>query len=126
VDEQTLRQGFGAANRLVEMTNWVAQYERPLAPSNVDALPGTPEGDQRVALFVVLSTPKVEVAGQQFNSVGGFSARDVFGQVQSVYGGLREAERVDERTLTVLRSATRVVGYRAAGDSARGGVLTDI
>lgn len=127
VDEQVIRQGFGGANRLVEVRNWVARYERPLAPGVLDALPGTERAsDQRVAVFAALSTPKVEVGGQEFNPVGNFSAGDVLELVQSTYGGLREVEQVDDRAVTVLGSAARVVEYRAAGGIEAGGTTTDV
>lgn len=127
VDEQVIRQGFGGANRLVEVRNWVALYERPLAPSVLDTLPGTERAsDQRVAVFAALSTPKVEVGGQEFNPVGNFSAGDVLDLVQNTYGGLREVEQVDDRAVTALGSATRVVEYRAAGGIEAGGTTTDL
>ena len=127
VDERVVRQGFGPAERLVEVVNWVALYERPLTPSVLDVLPGTADpGDQRVAVFAALSTPKVEVAGREFNPVAGFSANDVLDFVQNVYGGLREVERVGERAVTVLGSATRVAEYRAAGGLSGGGTSADV
>jgi hypothetical protein len=126
VDEEVIRQGFGGVEA-VEVRNWVAQYERPLAPSVLDALPGTADaGDQRLAVFAVLSTPKVEVGGREFNPVAGFSANDVLDLVQSTYGGLREVERADDRAVTVLGTATRVVEYRAAGGLEAGGTSADV
>lgn len=126
VDEQVLRQGFGGANRLVEVRNWVARYERPLAPPVLDALSGTPDSDQPVAVFAVLSTPRVEVGGQEFNPVGNFSAGDVLELVQNTYEGLRGVQQVDERAVTVLGTDTRAVEYRAAGGIEAGAVSADV
>lgn len=126
VDEQVIRQGFGGVDA-VRVENWVALYERPLAPSVLDELPGTEDaGDQRVAVFAVLATPKVEVGGQEFNPVAGFSASDVLDLVQRTYGGLREVQQVDERAVTVLGTATRVLEYRAAGGIEAGGASADV
>jgi len=126
VEESVIRQGFGGVDA-VQVRNWVALYERPLAPSVLGELPGTERAeDQRVAVFTVLSTPKVEVGGQEFNPVAGFSAGDVLDLVQQTYGGLREVERVDERAVTVLDTATTVDEYRAAGRLEAGGASADV
>ena len=126
VDERVVRQGFGGVDA-VQVRSWVAQYERPLVPSVLDALPGTERaGDRPVAVFAVLSTPKVEVGGREFNPVAGFSASDVLELVQQTYGGLREVQREADRAVTVLGSATRVVEYRAAGGIEAGGTTTDL
>jgi hypothetical protein len=119
VTEQVLTQGFGPARRAVEVRNWVARYVRPLDPSVLPDTGGTNTDEASpgpLAPFAVLSTPRVELGGQSFNPVGGFSANDVATRVQGLYGELREFERVGERSVSALGRTVRVVEYRAAGD----------
>jgi hypothetical protein len=124
VDERVVSQGFGPADQAVEVRNWLARYERPLAPTTVTDLVGTPSGgNQPVAVFIALSTPAVSVAGREFNPVAGLSANDIVERVQSAYSELREVERVGERTVAALDTTVTLVEYRA--ESSVRGIAVD-
>lgn len=96
VAPQTLSREFSAAGqtREVEVTNWVARYERSLELG--------PLGEQDLGLFVVLSTPQVRILDRTFNPVGEMSNREQLQRVQGRFEGFSVGSRVDSRTVTVL------------------------
>lgn len=110
VAEQTVNETVSAAGqeRRVQVTNWMAQYDRSV---DLGAL-----GSQRAAVFVALSTPKVEVAGQTFNPVGDMSNRELLQQLQSRYGGLQVGAQVANDSVTALGEERAVEKYEAQAD----------
>lgn len=102
ISTRTVTRSFSAAgeSREVEVTNWVARYERTL---ELGAL-----GDQELGVFVALSTPQVRVLDRTFNPVGEMSNREVLQRIQSRYEGFSVGDRVDTTGLTVLGEDTEV------------------
>jgi hypothetical protein len=107
-EPQTVTRNFTAADqtRQVEVTNHVAEYSR-----SVD-LPVF--GDQQVARFTVLSTPKVTIAGQgPFNPVDDLNNTELVLTLQEKYDGISNVQPESERSLTVLGNETTVSKFRA-------------
>lgn len=107
-EPDTITREFTAAGqtREVEVTNHVAEYARSVS------LPVF--GDQQVARFTVLSTPKVTIAEQgPFNPVGDLNNTELVLQMQEKYEGISNVRPESERTLTVLGNETTVSKFRA-------------
>lgn len=65
-------------------------------------------GNQEVARFAVLSTPKVDLGFQSFNPLHGVSEEVLLEGLQPQYGKVQIGERIDSSTITVLGEATPV------------------
>lgn len=89
--------------REIRVRNHVTTYQRP---PEVD-----PTGGITFGAFVVASTPEASVAGQSFNPIGRMSPREMVDQFAGQSGDIRDVERVDSRTLTVLGSEAEVVRF---------------
>lgn len=89
----------GGQSREVVVTNHVAQYGRSIDLAVVE---------QRAAVFVLLSTPEVELLGRTFNPVGDMSNRELLERVQSSYGRMEIGASVGSTTVTALGTETTV------------------
>lgn len=69
-------------------------------------------GNQEVARFAVLSTPKVDLGFQSFNPLHGVSKETLLEGLQPQYGKIRIGERIDSQTITVLGEETAVMKRR--------------
>ena len=107
VSRMPISREFSAAGqtREVEVTNWLARYERSLDLG--------PLGEQEIGLFVVLSTPQVRILDRTFNPVGDMSNRELLQQVQGRFEGFSVGSRADTRTLRVLGSDVDVDKFEA-------------
>ncbi|MDX1744826.1 MAG: DUF6517 family protein [Halobacteriales archaeon] len=84
--------------RTVKVTNWVSTYARQVSLG--------PLGEQELGVFVVLTTPEVEVLGRTFNPVGDMSNRELLAQIQGNYQGLQVGERVGSKQIQILGQGT--------------------
>jgi len=89
--------------REIRVQNHVSTYQRP--PS-VD-----PTGGITFGVFVVVSTPKASVAGQSFNPIGQMSHEQMMEQFVGQSADVRDVQREDSRTLTVLGSEADVTRF---------------
>lgn len=108
VEEQTVTRTFSAADqsREVEVTNQLAQYER-----QVDL---GPLGSQRAAVFVTLTSPEVEVAGQTFNPISEMSNREILAEFESQYDGISVGDRVGSQSVAVLGGSATVEKFEGS------------
>ncbi|MFC6717627.1 DUF6517 family protein [Natrialbaceae archaeon GCM10025810] len=69
------------AGREVEATNYISEFSRDidLGPLEIDT------GDAKAGVFAVVTTPKVSVAGKNFNPIGEMSNEEVVELVQDQY-----------------------------------------
>ncbi|WP_255196596.1 DUF6517 family protein [Halorarius litoreus] len=107
-EPQTVTRNFTAAGqtRQVEVTNQLSEYSRSV---NLPVF-----GDQQVARFTVLSTPKVEVAGQgPFNPVDDLNNTELVLTLQQKYEAIDNVQPESERTVTVYGNETTVSKFRA-------------
>lgn len=102
VSAQTQNRTFEVAgqNRTVQVTNQVAQYDK--------AVDLGPFGSQRAAVFTVLTTPEVTVAGQGFNPVADMDSRDLVRRVANRDSRIEAGQLVESRDATVLGQETTV------------------
>lgn len=102
--------------REVEVTNQLAQYDKAVEVF----------GERlRASLFVVLSTPAVEIAGQTLNPVGELSTGELARRMLGRYDGIDNLRTEGEETATVLGTET-TVGLFTADATIAGGVTTEV
>lgn len=107
-EPQTVTREFSAAGqtREVEVTNHVAEYSRSVSVPLF--------GDQQVARFTVLSTPKVTIAEQgPFNPVADMNNTELVLTLQEKYEGISNVQQESDRTVRVLGNQTTVSKFRA-------------
>lgn len=114
VIERTLE--AAGQSRDVVVTNRQAEYEK--------AIDMGPLGEQRGALFTVLSTPQVEVLGREFNPVADMDTRELVEMVQDGYDGVRNVGPLDTSEVTVLGQETTQQRFEAEADF--GGATVDV
>lgn len=83
--------------RRVRISNHIASHSR--TASNGE---GEDETKSMGGVFLVLSTPQAQVAGQGTNPLGRMPMKDLIEQVASRAGDQNDVEHVDEHDLTVL------------------------
>lgn len=95
----------GGQSREVEVTNWLARYERSIELG--------PLGEQELGVFAVLSTPQVRVLNQTFNPVGEMSNRELLEQLQARYSNLTVGDRIGSDRLQILGEDATVDRFEA-------------
>lgn len=96
VEEVVIEREFEVAGqtREVHVTNYLAEYEK-----SVDM---GPLGEQRGAVFSVLSTPKVNVLDREFNPVADMSNRELAEMIQDNYEGISDITHERDGSVTIL------------------------
>lgn len=92
--------------REVEVTNHLSLYEK--------AADLGPLGRQKVALFALFTTPKIEIADRTFNPVGELSTEELLEQFQSRYEGLTIGDKVGSETVRTLGTDVTVEKYEGS------------
>jgi len=118
VEPMELTREFTVAGqtREVQVTNQLAQYDKA-----AEVL-----GERlRASMFVVLSTPAVEIAGQTFNPVGEMSTRELARRMLTQYEGINNLRKAGEETVAVLGTDT-TVGLFTADATITDGVTTEV
>jgi hypothetical protein len=88
----------GGQSREVVVTNYMAQYEK--------AVDLGPLGEQRAALFTALTTPQVDVLGQEFNPIADMSTRELAQRVQGQYEGIEDIQHQEDSDVTIHDQTT--------------------
>jgi hypothetical protein len=96
---------FAGVSRQVRVTNYVTTYDKSVAIPVV--------GDLRLAMFGVISTPAVEIAGEARNPIGDYSNDQLIELFASRYEGLSNTRKVGSQNVTALGTETRVTKYEA-------------
>lgn len=105
IRDEVIERSFSAAGqeREVEVTNWVATYDRTLELG--------PLGEQELGVFAVLSTPQVKILDRTFNPVGEMSNRELLQELQGRYSSFSVGNRVDTTEMSVLGEAAEIEKY---------------
>lgn len=109
------------ASQTVEVTNYMSEYTRSVE------IPGVAELD--AAVFAVISTPEVSVAGREFNPVDDMENTDIVDMVQDQYEDLSIEESVDSRSIEILGESIEVETFAGSATFTDGtdlDVLVDI
>lgn len=121
-----IQREFEAAGqtREVSITNWHAQYDKEIDLSDL----GLPieNASQRAAIFSVLSTPRVEVAGQEFNPVDDVGTDEIVSRVQNRYQGISGLQEVGEQSATLVGTSTTATEFQGDLELRDTGVTIDV
>lgn len=114
VDDVKFERTFDVADeeRTVTVTNWQSIYEKEL-DLDIDV---EVSGDLSGAVFTVLTTPKVEIIGREFNPVAEMSNEELVDRIQDRYDGGQNVEVDEEDTATVLGEETTRTRFVAEAD----------
>lgn len=97
--------GVSAVSEEIVVTNYLTEHEK--------AVDMGPLGEHRGAEFTVLSTPKVDVAGRNFNPVEDKSADELIELVANNYDGISDVEHVSDDDVTVLEQSVPMSTFTA-------------
>ncbi|WP_306052906.1 DUF6517 family protein [Natronococcus wangiae] len=97
--------GVSALSEEIVVTNYLTEHQK--------AVDMGPLGKQRGAEFTILSTPKVEIAGRNFNPVEDKSAAELVDLVAANYDAIDDVERVSDGEATVLEQTTTASKFTA-------------
>lgn len=114
--EETHTVEAGGVSREVDVVNVRSEYDRQV---DLGLL-----GETRAAVFVTLSTPKVEVLGRTFNPVAGMDNQEIADELQSRYEAISIDEEIDRRPVTVLEDSVDVSKF--TGEATFSGVSVDV
>ncbi len=89
----------------VSVRNYLTEHEK--------AVDLGPVGDLRAAVFIVITTPQVSIAGREFNPVEELSTEDLVELVSENYGEIDIHSEGDEWELDVLDQTTTVGQFEA-------------
>ena len=97
-------------SEVIAATSYLAEYERRVGINEV--------AEQATAIFGVLSTPKLELAGRTLNPVGEMSAREVVDLIGDSYESIDSIEHVSDEMITILDQSTTRSRFVAEADFA--------
>ena len=96
IDDITIEESVGAGpiEESVRVVNYLTEHEK-----SVDM---GPLGDQRGAVFLVLTTPKIGIPNYQFNPVEDMSTRELVDLVEDNYDEIDDIEHQGDDSVTIL------------------------
>jgi len=96
VTEETVE--AAGQSETISVTSHLSRYDKRVGIEGV--------AEQPTAIFAVLSTPQLAVAGETFNPVGEMSAREVVDLLADTYDNITGIESDNETTITILDQST--------------------
>ncbi|WP_049925713.1 DUF6517 family protein [Halopiger goleimassiliensis] len=107
VEELAIEETFelGPYSEEIVVRNYLTEYDKSVGLE--------PVADQRAAVFVVLTTPKVDVLGQNFNPVEEMDAAELVELVASNYDDMGNVSSDGEETITILGQETTRAQFTA-------------
>ncbi|RQG90229.1 hypothetical protein EA462_09605 [Natrarchaeobius halalkaliphilus] len=107
---------LGPLTEEVVAENYLTEYEKSVEMGVL--------GEQRGAVFTVLSTPKVDVLGREFNPVEEMSAGELVELIESNYDDIGDVSLEDERSVSILGESTPQSRFSA--EAAFDGTTVDV
>ncbi len=106
-EPQTIHEEVSAAGqtREVEATNHLLVYRKAI---DVPAIGAVDAG-----VFAVVTTPVVEIVGQELNPVGELSNKEILELVSGEYGSISSPEEIGSSTVTMVDAETEVTAFTA-------------
>lgn len=100
VDELAVRRSVGLAgySEEVVVTNYLTEHEKSVSLG--------PIGEQRAAVFVVLTTPQISLAGRQMNPIDGYSAEELIDLIEDNYDDISNVRHDRDEPVTILGQET--------------------
>jgi len=126
ITDYGVQREFEAAgqSREVAVTNWQAEYDKSVDLADLGL--SVESASQRAAVFSVLSSPRVEVAGESFNPLEDMDAAQIVSQVQSRYEGIDGLQRVGEQSVTLLGTTTTATEFQGDLELQNSGATVDV
>lgn len=115
---QTAKVGFsrnvsvGGQSKRIEVTNWIAEYERQVE------LPGV--GERPAAAFVTFASPKGEVLGESFNPIARYDDHELAERFGDHLQKSDDVRVVGSRNRTMLGTTTEVTKLATTVTTSRG------
>lgn len=81
----------------IVVTSHLTEYEKSVGVEEIT--------EQATALFSILSTPKIEIAGQTFNPVADMSSQQLVTMIADNYDSIGDLEHQTDETVTVLEQS---------------------
>lgn len=108
--EQEIEDEFevGGETRDVVVTNVMTEYHKTIDMG--------PVGEVEGATFSSLTTPQVEILGEQFNPVKEMSAKELAEMVQQQYDGVENLQSEEQTEITIQGATTQQTKF--SGDAA--------
>lgn len=97
----------GGQERTVTVTNWQGEYQRSL---DIDV---ELAGDLSGTVFTTLTTPQIEILGQEVNPVADMSNEEILDRIQRRYDSLERVEVDAEESETILGETTTRTRFTA-------------
>lgn len=107
VEEIVIREKFEQAGYSEEIVvrNYLTEHEKVIDMG--------PLGSQRGAIFSVLTTPQVSLAGQEFNPVEDMDAEELIGQIESNYDEIENVTHDTDERVEILGQETTNARFEA-------------
>ncbi|AGB14915.1 hypothetical protein Halru_0269 [Halovivax ruber XH-70] len=96
----------------VSVTNYLVEHEKSVSVG--------PLTDQRAAVFVALSTPKVSVLGQQLNPIEDMETARLVTMIAENYEGMGTPRHIEDEKLSVLDQQVVTSAFRTTATFAGG------
>lgn len=108
IDDITIEEsvGVGPIEESVRVVNYLTEHEK-----SVDM---GPLGDQRGAVFLILTTPKIGIPNYQFNPVEDMSTHELVDLVENNYDAIDDIEHQEDNSVTVLDQGTTASRFSAS------------
>lgn len=119
---RSLERTFEAAgqSRTVSVVNWQHRYEKTIDLSMVGM------GEQRAGTFSAVTSPQVEVAGQDLNPLGEMSPSDILQRAQGNLQGIEDVGKVGSTDATMLGETVTVSEFRGSARLSNSGGEVDV
>lgn len=99
--------GIDAFSQEIVVANHVTEYHKTVE------MPVPVLDEREGAIFTILSTPQIGIAGQNFNPVEGYSTRELVDLVEENYDDVGNIEHESDLEVTILDESTTVSKFNA-------------
>ena len=89
----------------ITVTNYLTEHEKTVSFG--------PIGEQRAAVFMVLTTPRISIVGRDFNPVEDMSTEELVGMVEDNYDEIDDINHIEDEDVTILDQETTQSRFEA-------------
>ncbi|WP_440765663.1 DUF6517 family protein [Natronorubrum sp. DTA7] len=100
IDDIVVEEEVGAsiATETISVTNYMTEHEKSVSIGPLDG--------QRAAVFIVLTTPQISIAGRNVNPVEDMSAQEIIELVEDNYDDIGDISHDEDGEITILGGET--------------------
>ena len=108
IDNITIEEsvGVGPVEESVRVVNYLTEHEKSIDMG--------PLGEQRGAVFMLLTTPQIGIPNYQFNPVEDMSTRELVDLVENNYDEMDDIEHQEDYSMTILDQETTASRFTAS------------